>query len=102
MNIVMRIELLENVVKVKVPRNRHESPDWGGGGGAGGRGITLHSLDLSARRGWVVSSTKPWPLYPWERPVTHCVGGWVGPRAGLDVCNKSRPYWDSIPGLSSL
>jgi hypothetical protein len=24
--------------------------------------------------------------------------GWVGPRAGLDGCGKSRPYWDSIPG----
>jgi hypothetical protein len=21
---------------------------------------------------------------------THCTGGWVGPRAGLDVCEKSR------------
>ena len=27
----------------------------------------------------------PRPLYPRERPGTHCVGGWVGPRAGLDV-----------------
>jgi hypothetical protein len=26
----------------------------------------------------------------------------VGPRAGLDVCEKSRPHLDSIPGLSSL
>ena len=26
-----------------------------------------------------------------NRPGTHCVGGWVGPRAGLDVCEKSRP-----------
>jgi len=24
------------------------------------------------------------------------------PRAGLDWCGKSRPYWDSIPGLSQL
>ena len=31
------------------------------------------------------------PLYSRERPGTHCVGGWVGPRAGLDVCGKSRP-----------
>ena len=27
--------------------------------------------------GWVVSST-PRPLYPRERPGTHCTGGWVG------------------------
>ena len=25
----------------------------------------------------------PWPLYTRERPGTHCVGDWVGPRAGL-------------------
>ena len=30
------------------------------------------------------------PLYPQERPGTHCTGGWVGPRAGLDGCGKSR------------
>jgi hypothetical protein len=29
-------------------------------------------------------------FYPWERPDTHCTGGWVGPRAGLDRCGKSR------------
>ena len=29
--------------------------------------------------------------YPRERPGTHCTGGWVGPRAGLDWCRKSRP-----------
>jgi len=33
----------------------------------------------------------PRPLYPWERPCTHCIGGWVGPRAGLDGYGKSRP-----------
>ena len=50
------------------------------------------------RRGWVVSTT-PRPLYPRERPGTHCTGGWVGPRAGLDGCGKSRPHRDSIPGM---
>ena len=30
-------------------------------------------------------------LYPRERPGTHCSGGWVGPRADLDRCGKSRP-----------
>jgi hypothetical protein len=32
---------------------------------------------------------------PPERPGTHCTGGWVGPRAGLDRCGKSRPHRDS-------
>jgi hypothetical protein len=39
-------------------------------------------------------NTTPRPLYPQEIPGTHCTGGWVGPRAGLDVCEKSRPHRD--------
>jgi hypothetical protein len=26
-----------------------------------------------------------------KRPATRCIGSWVGPRAGLDGCGKSRP-----------
>jgi hypothetical protein len=26
-----------------------------------------------------------------KRPDTHCIGGWVGPRAGLDGCKKISP-----------
>jgi hypothetical protein len=36
-----------------------------------------------------------------KRPRTHCIGGRVGPSAGLDGCGKSRPHRDSIPGPSS-
>jgi len=50
--------------------------------------------------GWVVNAT-PRPLYPREGPGTHCIGSWVGPRAGLDGCEKSHPYRNSIPGPSS-
>jgi hypothetical protein len=32
----------------------------------------------------------PSAFYPQERPGTHCTGGWVGPRAGLDGCGNSR------------
>jgi hypothetical protein len=32
----------------------------------------------------------PATFYPRERPCTHCTGGWVGPRAGLDRCGKSH------------
>ena len=42
----------------------------------------------------------PTPPYPRERPGTHCTGGWVGFRAGLDRCGKSRPHRDSIPAPS--
>jgi len=27
---------------------------------------------------------------------THCTGGWVGPRVGLNRCGNSRPHRDSI------
>jgi hypothetical protein len=43
----------------------------------------------------------PAVFYPRERPGTHYTGGWVGPRAGLDRCGKSRPHQDWIPGPSS-
>jgi hypothetical protein len=69
---------------VKVSRNRPEGPK------GGGRSIALLFPDLGARRRWVVS-TRPRPLYPRERPGPPCTGSWVGPRAGLDVCDKSRP-----------
>ena len=59
-----------------------------------------HFMTSALRWGWVVSTT-PRPLYPPERPGIHCTGGWVGPRAGLDVCGKPHPKQDSIPGPSS-
>jgi hypothetical protein len=41
------------------------------------------SLTSALDLGWVVNAT-PRPLYHRERPGTHCTGGWVGPRSGLD------------------
>jgi hypothetical protein len=80
--------------KVKVPRNKPEGPE------GRGRGIALLFRDLDIRRGWMVSTT-PRPIYSRERTGTHCTGSWVGPRAGLNVCEKSRPNRDSIPEPSS-
>jgi len=48
---------------------------------------------------WVANATSR-PLYPRERPGTRWIGGWVGPRAGLDWCGKSRSHRDSISGPS--
>ena len=45
--------------------------------------------------GWVVKAT-PLSLYPRERPCTPCIGGWVGPRAGLEWCGKFRLHRNSI------
>ena len=33
---------------------------------------------------------------------TNCTGGWVGPRAGLKVCGKSRPTGIRSPDLPAL
>jgi hypothetical protein len=71
------------------PRTGHEGPEG-----------EYSSFNLDARWGWVVSATLR-PLYPRERPVTHCMVGWVGPRAGVNRCGKSRRRRDSIPGSSS-
>ena len=32
----------------------------------------------------------PAALPPGKSPDTHCIGGWVGPRAGLEECGQSR------------
>jgi hypothetical protein len=52
-----------------------------------GRGnIAPLILDLGTRWGWVVSVTPRPRFTPGEMtPGTHCTGGWVGPRAGLDT-----------------
>ena len=43
----------------------------------------------------------PAVLPPDKRPGTYCVGGWVGPRAGLVGYGKSRLHRNSIPGTSN-
>jgi len=45
----------------------------------------------SARDGGGGSAPSPGRLYPRERPGTHFIGGWVGPRAGLDGRKTSSP-----------
>ena len=43
----------------------------------------------------------PAALAQGKRPGTHCTGCWVGPKAALDGCEKSRLHLDSIPGPCS-
>jgi hypothetical protein len=50
------------------------------------------TLSLTSARvagGW--STPRPGRFTPEERPATHCIGGWVGPRAGLEGYGKSSP-----------
>jgi hypothetical protein len=59
--------------------------------------IDPHFLDLGASWRWVVSFT-PRPLYRWGRSLgTNWIGGWVGPRAGLD--NVETRMFLNVPGL---
>ena len=50
---------------------------------------------------WVGGQRHAPAALPRKRPGAHCTGGWVSLRAGLEVCGKSRPHRDSIPGPSS-
>ena len=43
----------------------------------------------------------PAVLHLGKRPSIHCIGGWVGPRGGLDGCGKSSPPLGFDAGLSS-
>ena len=51
---------------------------------------------------WVVNASPRAALPPGKRPSTHCIGGSVGPRAGLDGCGKSRPQQDFYFVLCTL
>jgi hypothetical protein len=42
------------------------------------------------------------PLYPRERPDTHCIEGWVGPRAGLDIAMKYYENYRVIEVRSNI
>ena len=50
---------------------------------------TLSSTSALDEGRW--STPRSGRFTPRERPGTHCIGGWVDPRAGLDVCGKARP-----------
>jgi len=63
--------------------------------------VQLYSFLTTALEGVRCQRYAAAALYPQERLGTHCTESWVGPRAGLDRCGKSRPHWDSIPGPSS-
>jgi hypothetical protein len=55
-------------------------------GGTGGRMYSSYSFTTSALDEVSGQRQTPAALCPAERtPGTHCTGGWVGPRAGLDT-----------------
>ena len=67
-----------------LPRTDHEGPE-----GKQMCSSTFPSTSALDGGGW--STPRPGRFTPRERPGTHCIGGWVGPRADLDRCGKSCP-----------
>jgi hypothetical protein len=65
------------------PKTGHEGPerDW----------MYRPSLSLTSTLDGVGGQRHAPAALPPVRPGTHCIEGWVGPRAGLDGCGKSRP-----------
>ena len=45
----------------------------------------------TALEGGEGSASRPGRSLPWERAGTHCTGGWVGPRTGLNRCGNLAP-----------
>jgi len=64
----------------------------------GSRGIAL-LFNLCARWGVGDQCHALATLPPGEGPTTHCIGCWMGHRASLEGCRKSRSHRDSIPRL---
>jgi hypothetical protein len=56
--------------------------------------IVYSFFNLGSRCGWVVNIATRL-LYARERLGTHCTGGWVSCRTGVEGCGKSRP----LPGF---
>jgi hypothetical protein len=54
--------------------------------------VDLYSFfNLGTRRGgWLTPRPAPPALPPGKRLSTHCIGGWLGPRARADGCGKSH------------
>jgi hypothetical protein len=51
----------------------------------------VHAFLTSALDGGEWSASRPCCFTPGKTaPGTHCIGGWVGPKAGLDVMEKSK------------
>jgi hypothetical protein len=68
----------------------------------GGEEVLLRLiLNLGTRWRWVGNVTPRPRFTPGERiPGTHWIGGWVGPRAGLDAEARRKilcPWWGSNP-----
>jgi hypothetical protein len=64
----------------------------------GGVDLYIHIFLTSALGGGEWSASRPGCFTPGERaPSTYWIGGWVGPRAGLDDVEKRK--FLTLPGI---
>ena len=61
------------------------------------RGIALLFSRTFSTRWGEGQPHAPAAFTPGKDPAPIVQGGWLGPRAGLGICGKSRPHRDSIP-----
>jgi hypothetical protein len=56
--------------------------------------IDPYFLDFGISWRWMVSFT-PWSHNPWKDPppTTHCIGGWVGPRAAWTIWRRENSWF---------
>jgi hypothetical protein len=65
----------------------------------GGEKYSPYSFSTSVLDGVSGHRHSPAALYPRRKaPGTHCTGGWVGPRAGLDT-EATRKILSLLPGI---
>jgi hypothetical protein len=64
----------------------------------GGVGVQIHVSLTSALVGGEWSASRPGRFAPGRFPGTHSIGGWVGPRTGMDDVEKRKIL--PLPGLA--
>jgi hypothetical protein len=89
---LLRYDTIKIPMAESCPTTRHE-------GAWEERRYSSYSFSTSALDGVSGQRHDPGALYPEERaPGTHCTGGWVGPRAGLDAEVRGK-ILSPLPGI---
>jgi hypothetical protein len=63
----------------------------------GGVDVQIHIFLISTLVGGESSASRPGSFTPRKSPGIHWIGGWVGPRAGLDDVENRKNF--TLPGL---
>jgi hypothetical protein len=95
-NIVLRLTYYRSYLQLKLKLSHYTPRRCLGEGRCSSYSFSTSALDESE---W--SALRPGcTLAPGKDPGTHCTGGWVGPRAGLDT-EATGKILSSLPGIKS-